>query len=151
MIRLFVTILLCLLPPARSGDCDLGERGFKWTGKTVKAIRDCDMLRKRMTIHLNEFTNKPNCLTYISVSMGYLSIQWTNATLALHPERHGGKLFFTNPLSKTDSCKTQTISIRAKVFDLPIQFQTTFVINPQNCTTATDVSFHKYCYKQGRL
>ena len=145
MIRLFVTILLCLLPPARSGDCDLGERGFKWTGNTVKAIRDCDMLRKRMTIHLNELTNKPNCLAYISVSMGYVSLEWTNTTLG------GGKLDFTNPLSKTDSCKTQTISIRAKVLDLPIQFQTTFTINPQNCTTAPDVSFHKYCYEQGRL
>ena len=41
MFLLFVTILLCLLPQARSGECDTSKRGFKRNRQTVKAIRDC--------------------------------------------------------------------------------------------------------------
>ena len=150
MFLLFVTILLCLLPQVRSRDCD--ERGFKWTGRTVKVIRDCDMLRDRMTIHLNELANKPDCLSYMSVKMGNVSVEWQTPRELLQ-ERRGNKLFFMNPLPfGGERCTSKTVYIKAKVFVPHRQFVTTFALNPQSCAIQEeDVSFERDCYKNGRF
>ena len=146
MFKVSTIILLCLLPQAKSGDCDEHPLGtFNWRGPTTQAIDDCDILRPQMKVRFNWLTNKPGCLREVTVKI-YKTGSLSLSQLSLGTP--GQKIVeqITNYVAQSDRCKAARVDISAVVHSHGRrQYTTTFILNANVCTTSPDVNFAKDC------
>ena len=62
--NLFTAVLLGIITSARLEQCtDMG-----WKSNNVKALHDCDLLKQKSTICLNDLVAKPQCVNHIRVT-----------------------------------------------------------------------------------
>ena len=144
MIHVSFVILLCLLPQAKSGECDEYPRDtFKWKGNTAKAIDDCDILRPKMKVLLHRLTNKPNCLTEVNVKI------YTTEQVFFELYTPGNRRFVetTNFVPQSERCKASRVEISTMVHSSgpSRRYETTFFLQPNNCMIPEDVNFDKDC------
>ena len=150
MLHLSFVILLCLLPQAKSGECDERPFGpFNWKGNTIKAIDDCDILRPQMQVHLDRLTSNPSCLSQVVLKVKIYSTPSKFSQVNLGTPGIVKSKQISNFVPQAARCKVARVHISTQVCSRGCRpYTTTFSLNPQSCTEAKDVNFDKDCSGQ---
>merc|ERR1711971_737897 len=135
-----VFFLLCvyIFLQAQANFC--APQNIAWTGNDVKVIDDCDILKKKVTVHLDRLTTRRPCLQSVVVEMTNSEVR-SKKHLGNPAPGNQRTISFENPLARENRCLSTSVSLTAKVYSTgqPQEYFTTFDVFPQFCTGVYEI------------
>ena len=126
--ELFTAVFFSVLTPVRLEECKDSEMG--WKGNHVKALHDCDLLRERSTIRLNDLVLKPQCVNFIRLNFRDSDGQPFRAGPVSNPERE------VNIGTRVpNKCLSHDVTVFVKCDCTGKRhFESKFILNPMKCS-----------------
>ena len=102
--------------PVVSENCSLTM--FHWKGRDVEFMDHCDIMKDKMTVHLDRLTARFDCLTNVTVVLGNTEMNDTTIRHVMHLAISGRDktVTFKNPLLTNMKCKPIGVSLKTEVF-----------------------------------
>ena len=91
---------------------------FHWKGRDVEFMDHCDIMKDKMTVHLDRLTARFDCLTNVTVVLGNTEMNDTTIRHVMHLAISGRDktVTFKNPLLTNMKCKPIGVSLKTEVF-----------------------------------